>query len=121
MGYQKKFGNWGEKIALDYLELEGYDLISTNYHTRYGEIDIVTIKDNVIYFIEVKTRSSNSFGMPEDSISSAKREKLLITASLFLEENPDLPDVWQFDLITIEGKYHSNNPKITHFRNAIVE
>ncbi|MCJ7696321.1 MAG: YraN family protein [Anaerolineaceae bacterium] len=121
MNYQKKFGAWGENVALDYLLNLDYLLIEKNYHTRYGEIDIVVLKDNIIYFIEVKTRSSDEFGLPEDSISNTKREKLLSSALLFLEEHPELPEDWQFDLITVEGKYQSDQPAITHFINAVVE
>lgn len=120
MSYQIKFGNWGEKLVLDYLIKLDYKLIEKNYHTRYGEIDIVMIKDKIIYFVEVKSRSSQIFGMPEDAISSAKREKLINSALLFLEEHPELPEEWQFDLITVEGKYQSDHPIITHFNNAIV-
>ncbi len=120
MTYQKEVGRWGEGIACDYLIACGYEIIERNFHTRYGEIDIIGSKNTILHFFEVKTRTSDKFGLPEDSISEAKQDHLLNAALLYLEQNPQF-EIWQFDLITVEGKFRSPSPLITLFDNAIVE
>ena len=120
MTYQKDVGAWGEAVACAYLKSQGYKIIDQNFYTRYGEIDIICSQVERIVFVEVKTRTSTSYGLPEDSITENKKQHLLNAALLYLEEHPELME-WEFDLLTIEGKYLSLNPTITHFRNAIVE
>jgi len=120
MTYQKDVGSWGEAVACGYLESQGFEIIDQNFHTRYGEIDIICSQSERIVFVEVKTRTSTSYGLPEDSITENKKRHLLNASLLYLEEHPEFME-WEFDLITIEGKFMSINPTITHFRNAIVE
>ena len=61
---KRDIGNEGEKIALDYLLNKGYESIKQNFYTRWGEIDLIVFdsKSRELVFVEVKTRSSNSFG-----------------------------------------------------------
>lgn len=62
----------GEQIAEDYLSALGYSIIKRNYHSKWGEIDIIAKKDSRIYFVEVKTRLSDAKGKPYESISNVK-------------------------------------------------
>jgi len=68
-GYRKTLGDWGEEVASDYLEKLGYKILARNFFTRFGELDLVAIKDHVLYFVEVKTRSNNSFGFGELAVT----------------------------------------------------
>lgn len=120
MTYSKDMGNWGETVASQFLQDNNYSILDRNYFTRYGEIDIVSLREDVLVFVEVKTRSSIAFGMPEESITEKKREHLINAALLYLSEHPEYEE-WEFDLITVEGKLNSINPVITNFRNAIIE
>lgn len=115
MTYQKDVGAWGESVACSYLEAQGYKII-----TRFGEIDIICTLSETLVFFEIKTRTSNSFGLPEDSVTENKKQHLINAALLYLEEHPEFVD-WEFDLISVEGKFLAKSPMITHFRNAIVE
>ena len=64
MHYNKTIGKYGETIAADYLINNGYKILDRNFQTRYGEVDIIGVKDDLIIFFEVKSRYTNSFGTP---------------------------------------------------------
>jgi putative endonuclease len=120
MTYQKDVGAWGESVACAYLEGQGYKIIERNFFTRFGEIDIICKLSETLIFFEIKTRTSTSFGLPEDSITENKKQHLINAALLYLEDHTEFVD-WEFDLIAVEGKFLSTKPMITHFRNAIIE
>ena len=120
MSYNKELGKWGEDIACRFLESHDFKILERNYFTPYGEIDIVSGYDDVLVFVEVKTRTSTGFGAPEEAITKTKREHLINAALLFMEKHPEF-DLWEFDLITVEGSLNSINPRISRLRNAIVE
>lgn len=115
MKHNQRVGKWGEEIATAYLIGSGYEIVARNALTPYGEIDIIARQDESILFVEVKTRTSNKMGLPEDSITARKREHMLNAAHHYAVENAI--DDWQIDVISIEGKPGSE-PKITHFENA---
>lgn len=84
MYFKQKIGKLGEDIACKYLQNLGYKIISRNYFCKFGEIDIIA-KDNLEYvFIEVKTRTCNSFGSPIDSIDYKKIKHLLKSISYYI-------------------------------------
>lgn len=121
MTYRHDVGDWGEDTACNYLTKLGYLIVERNYYTRYGEIDIIARKDDQLIFIEVKTRTSTSYGLPEEAFTNMKQEHLFNSILVFLEGHPDEKDNWQIDLISVEGKYLAQMPKITHFQNVILE
>lgn len=89
MGVQSKvgLGRWGEKVACFWLKKQGYQIVSTNYRSKWGEIDIVALRGNRLLFVEVKTRTSNKFGGAERAVrlrkwSSKKRQARKFLASL---------------------------------------
>ena len=83
---RRSLGRMGEETARDYLERNGYRIIRRNYKISRGEIDIIAEKKKELHFIEVKTRKSDLFGAPEESVTAAKREKIRRTAQAFLSE-----------------------------------
>jgi putative endonuclease len=89
---KKTRGDFGEAAVCDYLEKRGYKIIACNYLKRAGEIDIIAALDNIIAFIEVKTRKFNSLTDGLDSITREKRRKIVKTAQAFLAENPQYYD-----------------------------
>ena len=66
-GYRKKLGDWGEQIASNYLETQGYEILARNYHTHHGELDLIATKNKSLCFIEVKTRSNHAYGFGEEA------------------------------------------------------
>lgn len=119
MSEQKKaLGQWGEELAARFLEKNGYTLLARNFHTAHGEIDIVANKQEVLTFVEVKTRSSHAFAYPEDSVTRRKQAALLSAAEDYLQAHPESSESWQFDVIAIERKA-GGEPEIVHFENVI--
>lgn len=102
----KSVGNIGEKIAMKYLELKEWLVVSQNFAKQFGEIDLVAITtDKTLVFIEVKTMFSRPGGlMPEDQLSSAKLKKLKRIAQFFVNQHPELIDEdkgWRIDLVAV--------------------
>lgn len=107
----KEKGNKGESIACYYLEKRGYSVINRNFQRKWGELDIIATKDNILHFIEVKsTYISNN--RPEENVHELKLRKLRKTIQLFLYENKydnDLPFMFHIIVVkidTIKNKYY---------------
>ncbi|HAV77307.1 MAG TPA: YraN family protein [Anaerolineae bacterium] len=116
MKHNQRIGKWGEERSVEYLSQKGYEIIARNIRTPFGEIDIICKHKDSIIFVEVKTRTSNKMGLPEESITAKKREHMIACAEHYAAEN-DI-DNWQIDVISIEGKPGAE-PIITYFENAI--
>ncbi|MBN1871770.1 MAG: YraN family protein [Candidatus Omnitrophica bacterium] len=96
-----KLGRLGEKIACRYLRRRGYRIIKRNYVTNLGEVDIIASDKDAIVFIEVKTRCSDKFGLPCESVDIKKRRKLLRIAALCIKKlNIDGSKI-RFDVVSI--------------------
>ena len=116
---RKELGNIGEKLARDFLKKKGYRIHETNFRCRAGEIDIIAQKKDCLAFIEVRTKSSASFGSPEESVSVAKKEKLVVTALSYLSSHQRLPSNWRIDFIGIELDHKGKATRIEHIENAV--
>jgi putative endonuclease len=112
-------GRWGENQAAAYLEGRGYTILERNFRTPYGEIDLVARKQNTVVFVEVKTRSSDSFGLPEESITPDKATHMVDAARYYIDDHPASDCVWRIDVIAIRRSSNNIDPQITHFRNAL--
>ena len=98
----KNTGVEGEKLAVQYLTRQNHKILTTNYHyKRFGEIDIITLKNNTLHFVEVKTRKSNSHGYGYEAVDRRKLAKLLRTAQAFLDQHNYTNYSYQFDIISI--------------------
>ena len=118
MKSKKDLGKWGEEKAAEFLKDKGFNIKEKNVRTSFGEIDLVVTKDNRFIFVEVKTRSTKSFGPPEVAITEFKREKLIQSAQAYMQEHPEFGNDWQIDVICIEY-YHPGMIEVVHFENAI--
>jgi len=100
MAQHNKLGKDGEKLAVEFLIKNGYTICETNWYFHKAEVDIIAQKDNVLAVVEVKTRSTDYFGDPQDFVKP-KKIKLLVGAidSYVIENNLDV-DV-RFDIIGI--------------------
>lgn len=116
MKHNQRIGKWGEDAAAAYLAERGYEVVARNARTPYGEIDIVARQADITIFVEVKTRTSNKMGLPEDAVTLRKQAHMLACAEHYAAENAI--DHWQIDVVAVEGKLGSK-PVITHFENAI--
>lgn len=118
MTYQKQIGDLGESLAADYLCNIGYQLLDQHFTTRYGELDLVMQEDDAIVFVEVKTRTTETFGLPEASVTPEKLEKIQNAGLLWLQEHPDSPEDWRVDVIAIVLDKHNRLKDIRHFINV---
>jgi len=116
---KQSLGRWGEKQAAAYLTQQNYHILEMNTRTPYGEIDLIASKDGVIVFVEVKTRTSNAYGLPEESINPRKQAHILSSAQHYIQEHPELEGSWRIDVISILSSGSPHSPRITHFENAI--
>lgn len=107
----------GEQIACDYLSKKGYRIIDRNFRRGYGEIDIIAVKDSVLVFIEVKTRSTNKFGTPLEQIAFYKIRSLIKTAEFYKTLNPKLPDSLRIDAVSVMLDNLGNTVSIEHIEN----
>jgi len=92
----------GENFAVNFLKKKGYKIVGRNFHSRFGEIDIIAVDKGAVVFIEVKLRSSNAFGSPLESITKKKLYKLKKTALYYLTINNLGQRPYRFDAIEIK-------------------
>ncbi len=97
--FRQKIGKEGETKAIDFLKNNGYQILETNYKTKFGEIDIIAEENNEIVFIEVKTRTNNSFGVPQLAVNSRKQNKLTKTALHYIKIKNIYNKNFRFDVV----------------------
>lgn len=107
-------GQAAERLALDYLKQQGLKLITANYHSRFGEIDLILRDGDVLVFTEVRMRSSKDFGGASASITPAKQAKLIKTAQHYLMQF-SRPPACRFDAVLLGA---TNSGTIEWIRDA---
>lgn len=88
----KQLGDRGEQVAVDYLEASGHEIVARNYKTKLFEVDIISKKNRVLYFTEVKYRRDSDFGAGLDFIDKKKQEKMRLAVAGFLATHPEYAD-----------------------------
>jgi putative endonuclease len=99
---KQETGKLGEQIACKALEKKGYRVLEKNYRCRHGEIDIIARQRDHIVFIEVRSKTTDAFGTPEESLTTAKKNKLIATALDYLGSHPNQPENWRIDFVAVE-------------------
>lgn len=115
MAEHNELGKLGEELAVDFLHKNGYDILETNWVFQKAEIDIIAQKENILAIVEVKTRSTVDFGLPQDFVKLKKIQLLVKAVNEYVISN-ELDVEVRFDIIAIhkEGK----NYKIEHIEDA---
>lgn len=116
---RKELGDIGEELARKFLKKKGYRIRETNFRCREGEIDIIAEQKGYLVFIEVRTKTSSSFGSPEESVTTAKKEKLIASALAYMSSHKDLPDNWRIDFVGIELNQKGKATRIELIENAV--
>jgi len=96
-------GEDAERLARDFLRQHGYEIIAERYRWRGGEIDLIARDGNFLVFIEVRSRSKELFGLPEETISPKKRQRILLTAQHYLARYPANNLAIRFDVVALSG------------------
>jgi len=115
MAEHNKLGERGEKMAVSYLRNLGYEIIATNWQEKKYEIDIIAKDKKELVFIEVKTRSTDFFGAPEEAVTLNKQQHLIEGADYYIQEN-EIDFECRFDVVSIV--LNSNKEEIKHIKNA---
>lgn len=119
MGANNLRGAWGEALAAEYLRKKHYQLVAAGYRCRFGEIDLIVRNRKYLVFVEVKLRKSADFAAAREYVNRAKQDRLRVTASMYLSQNPtDLQP--RFDVVEIYAPRgtETRSPEITHLEDA---
>jgi len=95
-----QFGKFGEWEAKRYLEAQGYRILETNWRHKRWEVDIIAKDGDVLAFVEVKSRTSEAFGLPSSFVDAKKRQNLLAAAKIYLDLSRHAGDI-RFDIVSV--------------------
>ncbi|MBE7079160.1 MAG: YraN family protein [Clostridiales bacterium] len=98
--YKKLLGKKGEKLVLKYLKKQGCKILKKNYATPFGEADLIVQDGDEIAFVEVKTRTSDTFGAPREAVGTDKQRRYRQIAKFFWKENGEEPNA-RFDVAEV--------------------
>lgn len=112
-----KAGRFGEDFACVFLQKKGYKIIERNFRSKFGEIDIITIKYNVIVFVEVKARWNLNYGYPEEAVTPSKLWKIKKTAEYYLMLHPEIKNSIRLEVLSIQMQ----DGKVINSRIIIVD
>ena len=119
MATTKLLGAWGEALAAEYLRKKHYRILASGYRSRFGEIDLIAKNRKCLVFVEVKLRKSDSYARARDYVDRRKQDRLRMTASVYLSENPTVLPA-RFDIIEIYAPEGTDtvHPEIYHMEDA---
>jgi putative endonuclease len=119
MAKRSDVGAWGEALAARHLTERGYVVRARNWRHGHGELDIIAERDKTIVFVEVRTRRSDAYGRPLETISPRKRAALIATAQAYLDEHGLQDAQWQIDVIAIELDGRNAISRFDHIECAV--
>ncbi len=129
---RSRLGDWGEDIAGRFLEARGFRIRDRKYRCPRGEIDLVATEGKELVFVEVRTRRSNLYGTPAESITPAKAQRLIAACHHYVQHLDFSGDqvtmeagsapapAWRIDLVAVQP-VPGKPPLIDHLRNAVEE
>lgn len=112
----RTLGKLGEDKAAKFLREHGYKILDQNNSTKWGELDLIVTKNNILIFVEVKLKTTEDFGTPEEMIGRNKLAQVKRTAEMYLLNNPDIAEKYnqyQIDAVCIVEE----TERITHYEN----
>lgn len=113
---RQEFGHKAEAIAIRKLKKTGYKIITQNFRTRIGEIDIIARDGNTIVFVEVKARKTTRYGNPKHAVTHAKQRKISMVALEYLKSTGQNTAKARFDVVAVTAL--SYDPQIEIIKNA---
>jgi len=116
---RQEIGKLGEKAAEKFLKKRGYRIRETGFRCHHGEIDIIAQKKDYLVFVEVRTKSNLDFGTPEESLTEAKKKKLIACALTYITSHQKLPPEWRIDVVAVELDDKGKTKRIELIENAI--
>ncbi|SMO60177.1 YraN family protein [Solitalea koreensis] len=117
MAQHNELGKVGEQLAKDHLISKGYAILQQNFRYQHAEIDLIAQKKTELIFVEVKTRTGNFFGNPEDFVSYQKEKLFELAANEFIQRLGHEGEC-RFDIISITFNKHDDSYKLHHIEDA---
>ncbi len=115
--FRVTLGERGEMVACQYLAEHGFRILEKNYRCKIGEIDVVAVKNGRLVFVEIKTRSQEVFGRPEESVGWAKQRKMTRLAEWYLKDKKKTDASVSFAVLAVHWK-GTQDPEIRLIENA---
>ena len=116
--YNKAIGTYGESIARDFLINNEYKILDMNFRNKFGEIDIICFKDDLIVFCEIKSRYTNSFGNPIESVTYSKQKQIIKLSKLYLIYKKYYNYNVRYDIIEVIFNNIDTSFKLNHIKDA---
>lgn len=116
--FNKSIGDYGENITEEYLINNGYKIIKRNFKCKNGEIDLICLKDNIINFIEVKSRFYNLYGSPCEAVTYSKIKRIINASNYFIYINNLYNLNIRFDIVEVYLNTGNTQYKINHIKDA---
>jgi putative endonuclease len=113
---RRLLGDAGEGAAAELLRSQGYRIVARNHRCRRGEVDLIAEKGELLVFVEVRTRATEAFGGPEETVSPAKQKRVLAAARDFLARWRGPERGARFDVVAVVDS--PLGPKLRHYENA---
>ncbi len=115
---RNKTGVWGELFAARFLRDRGYDVVASNYVCRFGELDVVSVKDGMMCFTEVKTRNQNTEIRPMEAVDAGKRGRIRMAAKHFMSYSKSNLNA-RFDVCEVYLDDNDRLVSINYMENAL--
>ena len=113
---RQAFGRKSEALAAKHLKKMGYKIVTRNYRTKLGEIDIIAKDSSTLVFVEVKARQSAQYGSPKAAVTYEKQRKISMVALAYLKATQQMQTAARFDVVSID--YSEGRPVVEVIKNA---
>ena len=120
--FNRDWGRTGELLAEKFLREKGYRILERNFLTKFGEIDLICAKDELLIFVEVKLKKGEDFGSPEEMISPQKIKQVQRIAQLFLLKRPEIAakfESFRIDAICIVLGQDNQVLRLNHYESLV--
>lgn len=118
--FNRSIGKYGEEVAAKYLIAHDFEIVEANYSTKFGEIDLIVTKNEVLRFVEVKLKMGDAFGTPEEMIGRNKLAQVMRMAEFYLLENKDMAHAYEsyvIDAVCIVINESEQVERINYYEN----
>jgi putative endonuclease len=116
---RRRLGDLGERLAQRHLLAEGYRICEKNFRTRWGEVDIIAERDGVLVFVEVRTRRGGQRGTAAESLTAAKKRRLVALAEAYGQGREGLPEGRRIDVIAVDLTAGGRLLSLQHIEGAV--
>ena len=116
MAAHNELGTWGEELGVAFLLRKGYDIIERDWKSGHRDLDIIAANDDMLVFVEVKTRRNRVFGEPEEAIDYRKLQNLRQAINYYVKSRR-INREFRLDVITVVGTPEGGSPEINHIED----